>query len=89
MKSINVRDFQKKIRECIEAAQKERVVVTRHGRPAVILIGVEGQDWEDIMYQTSPAFWKMIEARRKERPIPLGEMRRRLGLPSKRSRARR
>ena len=89
MKSINVRDFQKKIRECVDAAQKERVVVTRHGRPAVILIGVEGQDWEDIVYQTSPAFWEMIEERRKEKPISLGEMRRRLGLPNKRSRGRR
>ena len=36
--------------------------------------------------QTSLAFWEMIEERRKEKPISLGEMRRRLDLPNKRSR---
>ena len=78
MKAINVRDLQRKIRECISAAQKERVVITRHGRPAAIVIGVEGQDWEDVVLQTSPAFWRLVEARRKEETIPLAEARRRL-----------
>ena len=78
MKTVNVRNLQKKIAECVDLAQKERVVVTRNGRPAAILIGVEGQDWEDVVYQTSPAFWKMIEERRKEKTSPLAEARKRL-----------
>lgn len=78
MKTVNVRNLQKKIAECVDIAQKERVVVTRNGQPAAILIGVEGQDWEDVVYQMSPAFWKMIEERRKEKTIPLAEARRRL-----------
>ena len=81
MKTISVRDLQKKVRETVEISQKEKVVITRHGRPAAIVVGVEGQDWEDVFYRTSPAFWKMIEKRRKEKTIPLAEMRRRLGLP--------
>lgn len=84
MKTINVRDLQKKIREVVEASQKERVVVTRHGRPMAIVVGVEGSDWEDIVYQTSPAFWKMIEERRKGKTIPLSEVRKRLGLSKSR-----
>ena len=83
MKTINVRDLQKRIKECVEASQKERVVVTRHGRPAAVLIGVEGRDWEDLLYQTSPAFWRLIEQRRKGKTVPLAEMRRRLGLSSR------
>ncbi len=84
MKTINVRDLQKKIREVVETSQKERVVVTRHGQPMAIVVGVEGSDWEDIVYQTSPAFWKMIEERRKEKTVPLAEVRKRLGLPESR-----
>ena len=78
MKTVNVRNLQRKISECVDIAQKEDVVVTRRGQPAAIVIGVEGQDWEDIFYQTSPAFWKMIEERRKGKSIPFEEMRRRL-----------
>ena len=78
MKTISMRDLQKSIRKCVNTSQKEHVVVTRHGQPAAIVIGVEGSDWEDIMYQTSPAFWKMLDERRKSKTVPLAEMRRRL-----------
>ncbi|MBI2901460.1 MAG: type II toxin-antitoxin system Phd/YefM family antitoxin [Planctomycetes bacterium] len=78
MKTVNVRNLQRKVSECVDAAQKEAVVVTRHGQPAAIVIGVEGDDWEDVFYRTSPAFWKMIEERRRGKTIPLAEMRRRL-----------
>jgi prevent-host-death family protein len=86
MKSITVRELQRKIRECVRLSQKESVVVTRHGRPAAIVIGVEGQDWEDLVLRRSPAFWKMIERRRKEKTVPLQEMRRRLGVANGRRR---
>ncbi len=71
MKTISVRDLQKKIRESVGEAQKDRVVATRNGKPAAILIGVEGQDWEIVVLQTSAPFWKLIEKRRKEKTIPL------------------
>jgi prevent-host-death family protein len=78
MKTINVRDLQKKLRECVDTSQKERVVITRHGRPAAVLIGVEGQDWEDVVLETSAEFWKMIGERRREETVPLREARKRL-----------
>jgi prevent-host-death family protein len=78
MKTVNVRNLQKKVGRCVDIAQKEDVVVTRRGQPAAIVIGVEGRDWEDVFYQTSPAFWKMIAERRKGRSVPFAEMRRRL-----------
>lgn len=79
MKTIGVRDLQKRIRECVDVAQRERVVVTRHGRPAAVLVGVEGHDWEDLVLQMSPGFWRMIERRRHQKTVPLAEVRRRLG----------
>jgi len=48
----------------VDASQSERVVVTRHGRPAAVLVGVEGRDLEDLALQMSPGFWRMIERRR-------------------------
>ncbi len=79
MKTISVRDLQRKVRKSVDASQKERVVVTRHGQPAAILVGVQGQDWEDLVLQTSPAFWTMIERRRTQKTVPLAEIRKRLG----------
>lgn len=78
MKTVNVRDLQRRIRECVAASQRGRVVITRRGAPAAVLIGVEGTDWEDLALQTSPGFWRMIEARRREPSIPFEEVRRRL-----------
>ena len=75
MKTINVRDLQKNVRKCVVVSQKDRVVITRHGQPAAVLVGVEGRDWEDVLYQTSSRFWKMIQRRRKEKTLSLREMR--------------
>jgi len=84
MKTVSVRDLQKNIRGNVEAAQKDRVVVTRKGKPAAVLVGVEGQDWESVVLQTSASFWKLIEKRRREKTIPLREMKRRVNSgPSK------
>ena len=78
MKTVSVRELQKNVRDCVDAAQKDRVVVTRHGKPALMLVGVEGQDWDDIVLQSDPAFWQMIRARRAEKSIPMAEVERRL-----------
>jgi len=79
VKTINVRDLQKNVRKCVVASQNDRVVITRHGQPTAVLVGVEGRDWEDVLYQTSASFWKMIQRRRKEKTISLREMRLRIG----------
>ena len=66
MKTINVRELQKHVRGCVKASQRGRVVVTRHGVPTALIIGVEGTDWETLALQTNPSFWRMIERRRAE-----------------------
>ena len=87
MKTINVRDFQKKIRETVETAQTERIVLTRHGEPVALVVGLEGMEWEDVVLQTSRPFWKLIEKRREQKTVPLQEMRERLERPGRKRRA--
>ncbi len=83
MKTVNVRELQKKIKEYIDVSQKDRVVLTRHGRPSAVLVGVEGEDWETVVLETNAAFWDLIQKRRKQKTISLNEMRDRLGLTKK------
>ena len=78
MKTISVRDLQKNIKDIVDSAQRDRVVVTRRGAPAAVLLGVEGKDWETVILETSPAFWDLIEARRKEPTLSADEFERRL-----------
>ena len=78
MKTISVRDLQKNIKDVVDSAQRDRVVVTRRGAPAAVLLGVEGKDWETVILETSPAFWDLIEARRKEPTLSVDEIERRL-----------
>ncbi len=58
-------------------------MITRHGRPAAVLVGVEGEEWESVILQTSAAFWRLIEKRRKEPTISLDEMKMNLTKPQR------
>lgn len=88
MKTIGVRELQKRIRECVDTSQDEGVVITRNGKPASIVIGVEGFDREDIVIQSDPAFWRTIRERREEKSISADELRRRVLCPAKRKTSR-
>ena len=39
MKTISVRDLQKRIRSVMETAQKDQVVITRKGEPIAVVMG--------------------------------------------------
>jgi len=39
-----------------------------------LLVGVEGEDWEAVVLQTDPTFWKLIRARRKQSTISLTQL---------------
>lgn len=78
MKTVTVRDFQRQIKACLDEAQADRVVITRRGKPAAVLIGVEGQDWETLILDTDPTFWRLIQKRRKQSTISMEELKTRL-----------
>ena len=79
MSTHSIAKAKNQLSKLIDRALKgEGVVITRHGQPTAVLVGVEGRDWEDVLYQTSASFWKMIQRRRKEKTISLREMRKRI-----------
>jgi prevent-host-death family protein len=68
MKLVGLREAKQGLNGLVAHAQKERVLLTKHGRPAALLIGVEGQDLETIMLAADARFWRWLEARRQEAP---------------------
>lgn len=65
MKFITVREAKATLSGAIAQSQEHRIVITRHGKPACILIGCEGYEVEDVLAAADPAFWESIESRRR------------------------
>jgi prevent-host-death family protein len=85
MKVVALADAKNSLSTYIDDAQHDRVLVTRHGKPSALIIGVEGEQFEDLFTRSDSQFWEMIESRRKaSKTVSAGEMRRRLGLGKKR-----
>jgi prevent-host-death family protein len=80
MKTVALREAKQSLSGFVARAQHERVLITKHGRPAALVIGVEGQDIEEILLQQDPGFWRRLEQRRKQRTVALGDVRATLGL---------
>ena len=70
MKTASLREVKEQLSNYVSKAQKDYVLITRHGRPSAIVMGVEGHDMEDVFYMTNPLFWKTIQKRRKQKSIP-------------------
>ena len=76
MKFITVREAKAGLSGAIAQSQEQRVVITKHGKPACILIGCEGYEIEDVLAAADPAFWETIEARRRSgRTLTLASVR--------------
>ena len=55
-------DFSRFLRE----AEKHEIVITRHGKPAGVLIGFQSEDdWFDYRLENDPRFLRRIERARK------------------------
>jgi antitoxin (DNA-binding transcriptional repressor) of toxin-antitoxin stability system len=59
---------------CVADAQSQRVVITRDGSPVALVVGVAGLDREQIELGSSATFWKLIQARRKEKTLSRAEL---------------
>ncbi len=88
MKVVALREAKQRLSGCVVRAQRERVLITKQGRPAALMIGVEGHDLEDVLLMQNPRFWKMIEARRTEPTLGIDEVRKQFGLSHPRRRRR-
>jgi prevent-host-death family protein len=50
----------------LREAEKQEIVITRHGKPAGVLIGFESEDdWFDYRLENDPRFLQRIERARK------------------------
>ncbi len=78
MKLIEIGDPADALARCAADSQAEQVVLTRAGKPAAVVIGVEGYDLEDLQTASDPAFWRMIQDRRRQPTISRDELERRL-----------
>jgi prevent-host-death family protein len=78
MKSLSVAEILSNLDTVLDSAQKERIVITRGGKPSVVLVGIESYDEEDLRLASSPEFWRLIEERRTGSSVPLSELKARL-----------
>jgi prevent-host-death family protein len=74
MRETTLEQFAQDPHAFLEAAQHERVLVTHHGKPLAVVIGVENKDEEDFDLEASPDFWRMIEDRRRRPTVALKEV---------------
>jgi prevent-host-death family protein len=64
MKLIGLKEAKTNLSSFVDQSQHERILITRRGRPAAVVIGVEGQDLEQVLLGGDAEFWKMIQERR-------------------------
>jgi hypothetical protein len=82
---IPVEGLSSRMSEFVKTAPKERVLLTRGGKPFAIVSDASMYDEEDIGYMTDPAFWAMIAERRKEKGgIPLEKVEARIAAEERR-----
>ena len=61
MKKIALSEVKDDLSKYLRLATKEDVVITRHGKPAGVLIGFESEDdWFDFRLENDPRFHERI-----------------------------
>ena len=63
---------------CVADAQDDHVLLTKNGRPVVMIYGLQGLDEEQLALCSSDEFWRMISTRRRERAVSRAELEREL-----------
>ncbi len=66
MKRVALSEVKDDLSKFLRLAEQEEVVITRHGKPAGILIGFESEDdWFDYRLENDPRFLRRVEAARR------------------------
>src|SRR4051794_1010634 len=92
MKRVPLSEVKDDLSRYVQLAAREEIVVTRHGRPAAVLIGFEDEDdWFDYQLEHDPRFIARMEAARLSlesgHGISIEKVRAQLGLGSVSQRA--
>ena len=65
MKRAALSDVKDDLSRYLRLAEKEEIIITRHGKPAGILIGFESEeDWFNYRLENDPRFLARVEAAR-------------------------
>lgn len=66
MKNVPLSEVKDDLSRYLRLAETEEIVITRHGKPAGVLIGIESEDdWFDYRLENDPGFQKRIANARK------------------------
>jgi len=61
MKQIGLAEVKDHLSKYLHEAEKEQIIITRHGKPAGVLIGFETEDdWFEYKLENDPRFLKRI-----------------------------
>lgn len=65
MKEVTLSELKDDLSRYLREAEQEPVVITRHGKPAGVLIGFESEDdWFDYRLENDPRFLARVEKAR-------------------------
>ncbi|MDZ4854111.1 MAG: type II toxin-antitoxin system Phd/YefM family antitoxin [Nitrospirota bacterium] len=65
MKTVPLSEIKDDLSRFLREAEKEDIVVTRHGKPAGLLVGFASEDdWLDYRLENDPGFLERISAAR-------------------------
>ena len=66
VKEVPLSEVKDDLSKFLREAEKQQIVITRHGKPAGVLIGFESEDdWFDFRLEHDPRFLERIESARK------------------------
>ena len=66
MKQVPLSEVKDSLSEYLRMAEEEEIIITRHGKPAGVLIGFGSEDdWFDYRLENDPAFIERINKARK------------------------
>ena len=64
MKRVNLASVKDQLSKYLRQAEKEEILITRHGKPAGVLIGFASEDdWFDYRLENDPASWQELPPR--------------------------
>lgn len=65
MKEVPLSEIKDDLSRFLREAESQEIVITRHGKPAGLLIGFESEeDWFDYRLENDPRFLRRIEQAR-------------------------
>jgi prevent-host-death family protein len=79
MKQVPLSELKDDLSRYLREAEEQEIVITRHGKPAGLLIGFESEDdWFDYRLEHDPRFLQRVQQARKSlragRGVPLEDV---------------